>query len=212
MEWLSAQKFENDDAFLKKLDEYDGVIVPGGFGSRGVEGKIKVIRHCRENKIPYFGLCLGMQLATIEFARNVCGIKEATSKEFDIKTDNAVIDIMEEQKSLLKKKDYGGTMRLGSWECRVKEGTKSSKAYKKEIIHERHRHRYELNNKYRDTLEKHGLTLAGINDEKDLIEIIEIKDHPFFIGVQFHPELRSRPLSPHPLFVSFIKAAINNKK
>lgn len=212
IEWLSAQKFESDNDYLKKLDDFDGIIVPGGFGVRGVEGKIKVIQYCRENKIPYFGLCLGMQLATIEFARNVCGIKEATSREFNSAIENPVIDIMEEQKTLLKNKDYGGTMRLGSWACRIKKGAKSFKAYGQEIIQERHRHRYEFNNHYRELLEKNGLFLAGINDEKDLVEIIEIKNHPFFVGVQFHPELKSRPLSPHPLFVSFIKASIEKKK
>lgn len=208
IEWLSAQKFEEGKSNLEILKNYDGIIVPGGFGSRGTEGKINVISYCRENMIPYFGLCLGMQLATIEFARNVCNIKEATSREFNESIENPVIDIMQEQKSLLKNKDYGGTMRLGSWSCRLKNGTKSFKAYKKEVIMERHRHRYEFNNDYREVLEKNGLILAGINEEKDLVEIIELKNHPFFVGVQFHPELKSRPLAPHPLFVEFIKSAI----
>ncbi|MDD4409808.1 MAG: CTP synthase [Candidatus Pacebacteria bacterium] len=210
IEWLSAQKFENNDEYLEKIKGYDGIIVPGGFGVRGIEGKIKVIKYCRENKVPYFGLCLGMQLATIEFARNVCGIKEATSREFDSSIKDPVIDIMEEQKSLLKNKDYGGTMRLGSWECSIKQGTKSFKAYGKETIQERHRHRYEFNNNHRKILEKNGLVLAGLNNTKDLVEIIELKNHPFFVGVQFHPELKSRPLAPHPLFVEFIKASIAN--
>ncbi len=208
IEWLSAQKFEEGKSNLEILKNYDGIIVPGGFGSRGTEGKINAISYCRENMIPYFGLCLGMQLATIEFARNVCNIKEATSREFNESIENPVIDIMQEQKSLLKNKDYGGTMRLGSWSCRLKNGTKSFKAYKKEVIMERHRHRYEFNNDYREVLEKNGLILAGINEEKDLVEIIELKNHPFFVGVQFHPELKSRPLAPHPLFVEFIKSAI----
>jgi len=206
IEWLSAQKLETDKTKLDSLKNYDGIIVPGGFGVRGIEGKIKAINFCRENKIPFFGLCLGMQLATIEFARNVCGILGATSREFDPKTSDPVIDIMEEQKSLLKKKDYGATMRLGAWDCKLVPGTISRKAYNKDDISERHRHRYELNNKYRKQLEEKGLVVAGKNIEKDLVEIIEIKDHPFFVGVQFHPELRSRPLSPHPLFVEFIKA------
>ncbi|MDD5639539.1 MAG: CTP synthase [Candidatus Pacebacteria bacterium] len=208
IEWLSAQKFEADKDKLEKLNEYDGIIVPGGFGVRGVEGKINVIKYCRENKIPYLGLCLGMQLAVIEFARNVCGISSATSREFDEKTKEPIIDIMEEQKSLLKNKDYGATMRLGAWNCKLNPNTISMKAYNKENISERHRHRYELNNNYRELLEKKGLIVAGINQEKNLVEIIEIKNHPFFVGVQFHPELKSRPLAPHPLFVEFVKAAI----
>ncbi|MFA6252201.1 MAG: CTP synthase [Candidatus Paceibacterota bacterium] len=206
IEWLSAQKLETDKTKLDSLKNYDGIIVPGGFGVRGIEGKIKAINFCRENRIPFFGLCLGMQLATIEFARSVCGITGATSREFDPKTSEPVIDIMEEQKSLLKKKDYGATMRLGAWDCRLILGTISRKAYNRDDISERHRHRYELNNKYRKQLEEKGLVVAGKNLEKDLVEIIEIKDHPFFVGVQFHPELRSRPLSPHPLFVEFIKS------
>jgi CTP synthase len=208
IEWLSAQKFEKDPSYVDKLKEYDGIIVPGGFGVRGIEGKIKVIEYCRKNKIPYFGLCLGMQLATIEFARNVCNMKDATSREFDAKIEDPVIDIMEEQKALLKKKDYGATMRLGSWDCQVVPGTISFKAYGKENIKERHRHRYEFNNKYRDIMQKNGLTFAGLNSKKDLVEIIEIKKHPFFVGVQFHPELKSRPLFPHPLFLEFIKASM----
>jgi len=212
IEWLSAQKFETDKNQLQKLKDYDGIIVPGGFGVRGVEGKISVAKYCRENNIPYFGLCLGMQLATIEFARNVCNIKNATSREFDSKTEAPVIDIMEEQKSLLKKKDYGGTMRLGAWNCHINPNTISRKAYGKDDISERHRHRYEVNNDYRKLLTEKGLVIAGTNLEKDLVEIIEIKNHPFFVGVQFHPELKSRPLFPHPLFVEFIKACDKTKK
>ena len=212
IEWLSAQKFETEKNQLQKLKDYDGIIVPGGFGVRGVEGKISVAKYCRENNIPYFGLCLGMQLATIEFARNVCNIKNATSREFDAKTEAPVIDIMEEQKSLLKKKDYGGTMRLGAWNCHINPNTISRKAYGKDDISERHRHRYEVNNDYRKLLVEKGLIIAGTNLEKDLVEIIEIKNHPFFVGVQFHPELKSRPLFPHPLFVEFIKACDKNRK
>ncbi|MFA5432022.1 MAG: CTP synthase [Candidatus Paceibacterota bacterium] len=206
--WLSAQRFEaGDKAELAKLKEYDGIIVPGGFGTRGTEGKIKVIEYCRTNKVPFLGLCLGLQLATIEFARNVCGIPDATSREFDAKAKNPVIDLMEEQKELMKNKNYGGTMRLGTWDCKIIKGTNSFKAYKEEIISERHRHRYEVNNEYRDLLVSKGLVIGGINEKKNLVEIIELKDHPFFVGVQFHPELKSRPLYPHPLFKEFIKVA-----
>jgi len=206
--WLSAQKFESGNKTeLKRLKKFDGVIIPGGFGTRGIEGKIKVIEYLRKNKIPFLGLCLGLQLAVIEYARNVCGLKDATSREFDSNAKNPVIDLMEEQKELMKKRNYGGTMRLGAWNCKVKKGTISFKAYKTEKISERHRHRYEVNNSYRDLIAKKGLTIAGINTKKDLVEIIELKGHPFFVGVQFHPELKSRPLVPHPLFKEFIKVA-----
>lgn len=210
--WLSAQKFETGDREeLNKLKKYDGIIVPGGFGTRGIEGKIKVIEYCRKNKIPFLGLCLGLQLATIEFARNVCGIKDATSREFNANAKNPVIDLMEEQKDLMKKHNYGGTMRLGTWDCKINKGTISFKSYKNELISERHRHRYEVNNNYRDLLISKGLIIGGINTKKNLVEIIELKDHPFFVGVQFHPELKSRPLAPHPLFREFIKVAGNKK-
>jgi len=211
--WLSAQGFETGNKEeLKKLKEYDGIIVPGGFGTRGTEGKIRVIEYCRKNKIPFLGLCLGLQLAVIEFSRNVYGIKDATSREFDAKAKNPVIDLMEEQKELMEKKNYGGTMRLGAWDCDIKKGTIASKAYKTDKISERHRHRYEVNNQYRDLLVSKGLSIAGINTKKDLVEIIELKDHPFFVAVQFHPELKSRPLFPHPLFKEFIKVAGKNNK
>jgi CTP synthase len=206
--WLSAQKFENGDKEeLKKLKEFDGVIIPGGFGVRGIEGKIRVIEYLRKNKIPFLGLCLGLQLAVIEYARNVCGIKDATSREFDSKAKNPVIDLMEEQKDIMEKKNYGGTMRLGAWDCDIEKGTNSFKAYKTDKISERHRHRYEVNNNYRDLIVSKGLNIAGINTKKDLVEIIELKDHPFFVAVQFHPELKSKPLVPHPLFKEFIRVA-----
>ena len=206
--WLSSQKFETGSKKeLAQLKEYDGIIVPGGFGTRGIEGKIKAIEYLRNNKIPFLGLCLGLQLATIEFARNVCGIKDATSREFDSKAKNPVIDIMEEQKDLMKKHNYGGTMRLGAWDCKVNKGTISYKAYKEEMISERHRHRYEVNNAYRDLITSKGLVIGGINPEKNLVEIIELKNHPILVAVQFHPELKMRPLRPHPLFKEFIKVA-----
>jgi len=210
--WISAEDFEKNEDNLTMLDRFDGVIVPGGFGNRGIEGKIKAIEYCRKNKIPFFGLCLGMQLATIEFARNVCGLKDATSAEFKQKSKNIIIDVMPDQKVLLKEKRYGGTMRLGSYDCRLKPNTISQKAYEKLTISERHRHRYELNNAYRATLENHGMMMAGINPEKDLVEIIEIPSHPFFVATQFHPEFKSRPLKPHPLFAAFIEAAIQNAR
>ncbi|MBU3896249.1 CTP synthase [Patescibacteria group bacterium] len=206
--WLSAEKYEKDSKTISELKNFDGIIIPGGFGSRGMEGKIKAIEYCRKNKIPFLGLCLGMQLAVIEFARNVCKIKDASSCEFS-ETAEPVIDVMPEQKVLLKEKRYGATMRLGAYDCKLAPKTKSILAYKKSMISERHRHRYELNNKYRDLLEKKGLTIAGVNPQRDLVEIVEIKNHPFFIGSQFHPEFKSRPLKPHPLFREFIKATLH---
>lgn len=206
--WVSAENYEKDETAVKELEDYDGIIVPGGFGSRGVEGKIKAIEFCRKNKIPYLGLCLGMQLAVVEFARNICGLKGANSTEFDKKNKYPVIDVMPEQKAFLKERKYGGTMRLGAYKCKIKTGTISARSYKTLNISERHRHRYELNNEFREILERKGMIVAGINPERNLVEIIELKGHPFFIGSQFHPEYKSRPLKPHPLFREFIKAAI----
>ncbi len=210
--WLSAGKYEKDPSSVEDLKNYDGIIIPGGFGTRGIEGKIKAIEFCRKNKIPFLGLCLGMQLAVIEFARNVCKIKKASSTEFS-KSKEPVIDVMPKQKVLLKEKKYGGTMRLGAYNCKIKPQTISFRAYKDKgksdiMVSERHRHRYELNNNYRKVLEKYGLVIAGVNPEKDLVEIIEIKNHPFFVASQFHPEFKSRPLDPHPLFREFIRASI----
>jgi len=209
--WLSAEKYEKDPGATAELKKYDGIIVPGGFGKRGVEGKIKAIEFCRKNKIPFFGLCFGLQLSVIEFARNVCGIENANSTEL---SDDCtpVIDFMQEQKALLEKKSYGGTMRLGAYDCKLKPKTKTFSAYGKPNISERHRHRYEVNNEFREILEKNGLIISGINPQKNLVEIIELPDHPFFIGTQFHPEFKSRPLKPHPLFKEFIRAAIKNQK
>ena len=210
--WISAEKYEKNPKEAKELKELDGIIIPGGFGNRGIEGKIKAIRFCRENKIPFLGLCLGMQLAVVEFARNKAGIKNANSTEFS-KNCQEVIDVMPEQKALLKEKKYGGTMRLGVYKCRLKPNTKAWQAYGKiNLISERHRHRYEFNNKYRQRLEGKGLVVSGINPERDLVEIIELKDHPFFVGTQFHPEYKSRPLKPHPLFREFINACLKKSK
>ena len=205
--WLSAEKYEKSPKDLQELKKFDGVIVPGGFGSRGVEGKIKAIEFCRKQKIPFLGLCLGMQLAVIEFARNVCGLKNASSTEFSKNSTEPIIDVMPEQKALLKERKYGGTMRLGAYKCKIRPKTASFRAYGANIVFERHRHRYELNNAYRKALEDRGMVMAGINPEKDLVEIIELLDHPFFLAVQFHPEFKSRPLRPHPLFREFIKTA-----
>jgi len=216
--WLSAENYEKNPRATKELKNYDGIIVPGGFGSRGIEGKIKAIEFCRKNKIPFLGLCLGLQLTVVEFARNVCGLKRANSTEFSQNCPDRVIDVMPEQKALLKEKKYGGTMRLGAYKCELKKGTRSWRAYASTpklrsnfgghfIISERHRHRYELNNKFRTVLEAKGMIMAGINPERDLVEIIELKNHPFFISSQFHPEFKSRPLRPHPLFREFIRVA-----
>ena len=218
MVWLSSTDYEKDPKKLNDLKKLDGVIVPGGFGSRGIEGKIAVAKYCRENKIPYFGLCYGMQIATIEFARDVCGMKGAHTEEIDPKTPYPVIHIMPDQKEKLRKKDFGGSMRLGEYLCELQKGTISYNAYKKAadansqnskfpLVMERHRHRYEFNNDYKDQLEECGLVIGGINPERNLVEIIEVKNHPFMVGVQFHPELASRPLRPHPLFMAFVKAA-----
>jgi len=205
--WLSAEKYTEGGKTLAELKEFDGIIVPGGFGTRGIEGKIKAIQFCREKKIPYLGLCLGLQLALIEFARNVCGLKDATSREFVKDAKTPVIDVMPDQKVLLEEKRYGGTMRLGSYPCRIKKGTLAYAAYGSGNISERHRHRYELNNEYREALQSKGMVFSGVNPDRDLVEIAELKEHPFFLGTQFHPEFKSRPLRPHPLFRAFIKAS-----
>ena len=204
--WLSAEKYTEGGKELEELKEFDGIIVPGGFGTRGIEGKMKAIQFCREKKIPFLGLCLGLQLALIEFARNVCSLKDATSREFVKDAKTAVIDVMPDQKVLLEEQRYGGTMRLGSYPCRLKKDTLAYEAYGASSISERHRHRYELNNEYRGALESKGMVFSGINPERDLVEIAELKGHPFFLGTQFHPEFKSRPLRPHPLFREFIKA------
>ena len=209
--WLSAESYEKNPEKTQELKKFNGIIIPGGFGSRGVEGKIKTIEFCRKNKIPFLGLCLGMQLAVVEFARNVAKLENAHSSEFSPNCQYPVIDLMLEQKALIKDKRYGGTMRLGAYKCKIKPSTTSFRAYRASTVSERHRHRYELNNEFRQLLEKKGLIMAGINPEKDLVEIIEIKKHPFFVGVQFHPEFQSRPLNAHPLFKEFIKACLKWK-
>jgi CTP synthase len=187
------------------LEDADAVLVPGGFGKRGVEGKMRAIQHAREREIPYFGICLGMQLAVVEFARNVCGLKGANSTEFDAESPHPVIDLMPDQRDVHEK---GGTMRLGAYPCRIAEGTLAYRIYGEIDISERHRHRYELNNKYRETLESRGMRIAGSSPDERLVEMVELVDRPWFLGCQFHPEFKSRPKAPHPLFRSFIEAAL----
>ena len=203
--WVDSEELEKESANLKEIFKNSkGILVPGGFGSRGIEGKIKAINYARVNKIPFLGICLGMQLAVIEFARNVCGIKDANSTEFNALCENPIIDLMADQKAII---NMGGTLRLGNYECTIKKDTLAYKDYKTDIILERHRHRYEFNNKYRDILKANGLVFSGINTKANLVEIIELPSHPHFIASQFHPEFKSRPTKPHPLFLSFIEAA-----
>lgn len=209
--WLSSDDYEEDSEKLKDLSNYDGIIVPGGFGTRGIEGKIKAINYVREHNIPFLGLCYGMQLATIEFARNVAGIKNATTEEMDSKAKDLVIHTMKEQVEKLAKQNYGGSMRLGAYPCVLKKDSKAYECYGKEKISERHRHRYEFNNKYRKLLEDKGLRVVGALPDNNLVEMIELPNHKFFIGSQFHPELKSRPLNPHPLFLGFINACMKDK-
>ena len=194
----------NKDNIAEKLENFNGVLVAPGFGGRGIEGKIESIKHVRLNNIPFFGICLGMQMAVIEFSRNVLKLDGANSTEMDLKTKYPVIDMMDDQKKIINK---GGTMRLGSWECKLKKNSLVSKIYNCDTIHERHRHRYEFNSEYFKDIEENGMFATGINSDTGLVEIIELKNHPWFVGVQFHPEYKSTVLSPHPLFVSFIAAA-----
>jgi CTP synthase len=192
----------------EKLKDFDGILVAPGFGERGIEGKIETVRFARENQVPFFGICLGMQMAVIEYARNVLGYTDANSTEMNAETHYPVIDLMEEQKTIT---DKGGTMRLGSWNCTIEPHSVAFSIYEKEQIAERHRHRYEYNNKFREELEKAGLKASGVNPETRLVEIIEIANHPFFMGVQYHPEYKSTVANPHPLFVGFVKAAVLHK-
>jgi len=212
--WLDSEKYENDKEKLKELDELDGIIIPGGFGGRGVEGMILAADYARRNKIPYFGLCLGMQIMTISFTRNVLNLKEANSTEFDSNTPDPVIATMQDQIEKIKNKNYGATMRLGAYPCILKKSTLAALSYGKKEISERHRHRYEVNSKYISQLEKAGLVFSGKSPDGVLMEIAELpkNKHPFYLGTQFHPEFKSRPLSPHPLFTAFIKVCIFKKK
>ncbi len=214
IEWLGSGEFEKDPRSLAALSQYDGIVVPGGFGHRGVEGKIAAIRYCREHKIPYLGLCYGMQLAVIEFARNVLKLKGANTTEIDQTAAHPVIDIMPEQKKLMEEKKYGGTMRLGAYPAELFPKTIAAAAYGTLKISERHRHRYEVNPDYIGRFEKAGVVFSGKSPDGRLMEIMELAKsvHPFFMGTQFHPELKSRPLHPHPLFREFMKAAAKGKK
>jgi len=217
LHWLSSHEFQKDPRAVSKLKAYDGILVPGGFGESGIEGKINVITYAREHKIPYFGLCYGMQLMTVEFARHVAGLKGAHTTEIDKDTPHPVIDILPEQKEKLAHKDYGGSMRLGAYPCYLKPGTIARAAYGDEMVSERHRHRFEVNPAYVSRLQKAGLVFSGVSSYAhggDLMEIAELpkSKHPFMLGTQFHPEFKARPLSPHPLFTAFIKAALAKSK
>ena len=207
--WVNSETLESESIDLNKIFKNSkAILVPGGFGNRGINGKIKAIKYARSNNIPFLGICLGMQLAVIEFARNVCNIEKADSTEFSPTTIDPIIDLMSDQKSIV---NMGGTLRLGNYSCKIEKNTLASKIYKEDLIKERHRHRYEFNNKYMDLLKEHGMVFSGINESSNLVEIIELPKHKFFIACQFHPEFKSRPTRPHPLFDSFVKAAIDNK-
>lgn len=205
---IDSEDLEKGESAIAVLKDLDGILVPGGFGDRGIEGKIRAAQFARERKVPYFGICLGMQIAVIEFARHVAGLADANSTEFRADTQNPVVDIMESQKSVVSK---GATMRLGAYACALRPGTLARQAYGTDIIRERHRHRFEFNNKYLDVLTAAGLRIGGVNPDSHLVEIVEVVDHPWMVGVQFHPEFKSKPAKPHPLFAAFIKAAIAKK-
>jgi CTP synthase len=209
--WIQSETLNRED-FRDLLDELDGMLVAPGFGERGIEGKISAIRYARETGLPFFGICLGMQCAVVEFARNVLGLADAASTEMNRHTANPVIDMMEDQKKITTK---GGTMRLGAYPCELRKGSKASLIYGKTRISERHRHRYEFNNAYLEAIEAAGLHATGVNPDTGLVEIVELPDHPWFVGVQFHPELKSTVMNPHPLFVRFVRAAmehVSNKR
>ena len=207
IKWIDSEEISKTN-ITKIFKDIDGIIIPGGFGYRGVEGMVQACKYAREKKIPYFGICLGMQIAIIEFARNVCGLKDANSFEFDESTKDPVIALLPEQIGV---EDLGGTLRLGSYPCKLDKQSKCYKLFGKQDIEERHRHRYEVNNDYRDLFEKNGLKLAGLSPNGHIVEMVDIENHPFFVGTQSHPEFKSRPNNPHPLFKGFIQAALNKK-
>jgi CTP synthase len=207
--WVNTEKIKSDKDAAKTFNDIDGILIPGGFGSRGAEGKILASKFARENNVPFLGICLGLQCVIIDFARHVCGIKDANSTEFDSKSPNPVINLMESQKAIKVK---GGTMRLGSYDCDILPNTKASKVYKKKTISERHRHRWEVNNKFVKKMELNGLVFSGMNKDLGVVEIVELADHPWFVGCQFHPELKSRVDKAHPLFREFVKASLKEKQ
>jgi CTP synthase len=206
--WVSSESFTGRKRAAEILSGFDGLLVPGGFGVRGIEGMVEAIRHAREAGMPFFGICLGMQTAIIEFARNVCGLDDSHSSEFNPECDNPVISLMESQQHVT---DMGGTMRLGAYPCRLARGSRAAEVYGLPEVSERHRHRYEVSNRYRDLFVQHGLRLSGLSPDGQLVEIVELPAHPWFIGCQFHPELQSRPTRPHPLFAGFVAAAVKAK-
>ena len=208
MEYIDADEI-NPGTAAQLLAKFDGILVPGGFGSRGVEGKITTIKFARENQIPFFGICLGMQLAAVEFARSVLSLAQAHSQEFDGQTANQIIHLMESQKGLTNK---GGTMRLGAYPCRITQGSKAQVAYGASEITERHRHRFEFNNSFREKFEMNGIMFSGLSPDANLVEIMELKGHPWFVACQFHPELKSRPMRAHPLFRDFVAASLQKKR
>jgi CTP synthase len=205
--WMSSDRFDQEPA-SELLAGYDGLLVPGGFGERGIDGMIRAIQYARENELPFFGICLGLQVAIIEFARDVCGMESTSSTEFAPDCPDPVIALMASQRDV---QDLGGTMRLGAYTARLRENSKAAQAYGTKEISERHRHRWEVNNAYRDVLAEHGMRLSGQSPDGGLVEMIELPNHPWFLGCQFHPELKSRPTRPHPLFVAFIGAALQHR-
>jgi CTP synthase len=206
--WINSEELSPEN-ITKHLKDVDGILVPGGFGGRGIEGKIAAAKYARENKIPYFGICLGMQIAMIEYARNVCGLPLANSQEWDPQSPDQVIHLMPDQNGVV---NMGGTLRLGNWPCLISEGSKTESVYQSKNILERHRHRYEFNNQYRSVMEENGIVFSGVSPDGRLVEIVELKDHPWFVGCQFHPEFKSRPNRAHPLFYGFVRASFNFSK
>ena len=209
LEWVASDRFVDLDETGKLLAECDGLLVPGGFGERGVEGMVEAVRWARENELPFFGVCLGLQTAIIEFARNVCKLPETNSSEFEAECEHPVIALMDSQREV---SDLGGTMRLGAYPCKLQAGSRAARIYGADEVSERHRHRYEVNNEYRGVLNEYGMRCSGISPDGALVEIVELPNHPWFIGCQFHPELKSRPMRPHPLFASFVKAAAQHRE
>ncbi len=207
--WIASDRFTDQETAGELLAGYDGLLVPGGFGVRGVEGMLEAIRWAREHKLPFFGICLGLQTAIIEFARTVCKIPDTNSSEFAPECENPVIALMRSQEGI---QEMGGTMRLGAYPCRLRPGSRVAQAYNATEVSERHRHRYEVSNAYRDVLAEYGMRCSGLSPDGSLVEMIELPDHPWFIGCQFHPELKSRPMRPHPLFAGFVGAALDHHK